>query len=97
MHFLFQEEKYEIAAKQYKKIINYLQYESELEGEGKEKKNALLLAGYLNLAACYLKLENHQEVIENCEKALEIDPKSSKGLFRKGQVSNFFIMSVKKY
>jgi len=51
----------------------------------KKKKNALLLAGYLNLAACYLKLENYPEVIQNCEKALEIDPKNSKGLFRKGQ------------
>lgn len=78
-----------MALKQYKKIINFLQYESEAEGETKEKKDALLLAGYLNLAACYLKLENYQEVIQNCEKALEIDPKSSKGLFRKGQVSRF--------
>lgn len=81
----FKEGKFEIAVKQYKKIISFLQYESELEAEGKEKKNTLLLAGYLNLAACYLKLDDYQEVIQNCEKALEIDPKSSKGLFRKGQ------------
>lgn len=81
----FKEENYEVAIKLYKKIIVYLQYESEVEDEGKEKKNALLLAGHLNLAACYLKLENYQEVIQNCEKALELDAKSSKGLFRKGQ------------
>jgi len=34
----FKDGKYEVAIKQYKKIINYLQYETELEGEGKEKK-----------------------------------------------------------
>jgi len=34
----FKEGKYEIAVKQYKKIINYLNYETELEGELKEKK-----------------------------------------------------------
>jgi len=81
----FKEGKYDVAAKQYKKVINFLQYESELEGEGKEKKNALLLAGYLNLAACYLKLEDYPEVIQNCEKALELDSNNCKGLFRKGQ------------
>ncbi|XP_035217777.1 peptidyl-prolyl cis-trans isomerase FKBP4-like [Stegodyphus dumicola] len=81
----FKNGKYELATKQYKKIINYLQYESDLEGEAKEKKNTLLVAGYLNLAACYLKLENHHQVIENCDKALEIESKNAKGLFRKGQ------------
>jgi len=80
-----------LASKQYQKIINYLQYESDLEGEQKEKKNSLLLAGYLNLAACYLKIDKYQEVIQNCDKALEIEPKNAKGLFRKGQVLSFII------
>ncbi|XP_054722294.1 peptidyl-prolyl cis-trans isomerase FKBP4-like [Uloborus diversus] len=81
----FKNEKYEMASKKYQKIVDYLQNESELTGDQKDKKQALLLAGYLNLAACFLKLGKHQEVIENCDKALEIDSKSVKGLFRKGQ------------
>ncbi|XP_015906926.1 peptidyl-prolyl cis-trans isomerase FKBP4 [Parasteatoda tepidariorum] len=81
----FKAGKYEMATKQYDKIISYLQHESELEGEQLQKKNSLLVAGYLNLAACYLKLENHSKVKENCEKALELDSKNEKGHFRIGQ------------
>lgn len=81
----FRNNRYEMASKQYKKIIDYLQYESDLEGENLQKKNSLLLAGYLNLAACYLKLGKIEEAIENCDKALELDPNNVKGHFRKGQ------------
>ncbi|GFY45705.1 peptidyl-prolyl cis-trans isomerase FKBP4 [Trichonephila inaurata madagascariensis] len=83
----FQKEKFEMAAKLYQKVITLLQYETETEMEesNKEKRNALLLAGHLNLAACYLKMERYGDVIENCEKALEIEPKNPKGFFRRGK------------
>ncbi len=57
----------------------------DFEGELKTKSNELLLAGYLNLAMAYLKLDNYSEAIKNCDKALGIDPKNEKGLFRRGQ------------
>ncbi|KAG8190375.1 hypothetical protein JTE90_022019 [Oedothorax gibbosus] len=81
----FKDGKFEIASKQYKKITNFLHYETGAEEEKSEKSNSILNAGYLNLAACYLKLERYDEVVQSCEKALEIDPKNAKGLFRKGQ------------
>lgn len=84
-----------MASKQYKKITNFLSFESDAEGENVEKKNSILNAGYLNLAACFLKLEKYEEVIQNCEKALEIDSKNAKGLFRKGQVMIFLFQYYK--
>lgn len=83
----FQKGKFEMAAKLYQKVISYLQpeTESEMEPTNTEKRNALLLAGYLNLAACYLKMERYGDVIEHCEKALAIEPNNPKGFFRRGK------------
>ncbi|GFT12951.1 peptidyl-prolyl cis-trans isomerase FKBP4 [Nephila pilipes] len=87
----FEKGKFEMAVKFYQKIISYLQYEteaetvSEMEPNNEEKRNALLTAGYLNLAACYLKMERYGDVIENSDKALAIEPKNPKGFFRRGK------------
>ncbi|CAL1278681.1 unnamed protein product [Larinioides sclopetarius] len=81
----FLNNKFDLALKQYQKIISYLQYESEAEGENKTRKDNLLCAGHLNVAACYLKLEKFGDVIEHSEKALEIQPKNPKGHFRRGK------------
>jgi tetratricopeptide (TPR) repeat protein len=44
----------------------------------------LLLAAYLNLALCYLKLGKNLSAMEVCDLALEINPTSDKGLYRRG-------------
>ena len=36
--------------------------------EEKEKRDPLMLAGHLNLAACHLKLNNNFKCIKECEK-----------------------------
>jgi len=76
-----------MAKKYYKKIVDYLESDKTLEGEEKEKCNSLLLAGHLNLAMCCLKLGQDHDAMDHCDKALELDPKSEKGLFRRGSVS----------
>lgn len=53
----------------------------------KGKRDSLLLAAYLNLAMCHIKLEKFLTVKENCEKALALDSKSEKAYFRRGTVS----------
>ena len=55
--------------------------ESEVD---QKEKYSILLAGHLNLAMVHLKLEQYNDVIKNCDSALEIDRNNCKGLFRRG-------------
>ena len=53
--------------------------------QDKEAADKLQLAANLNLAMCYLKLKDFDSVLESCKKALELDAKSEKALFRMAQ------------
>lgn len=81
----FKTGKIEKALKQYKKIIKFIEHETGFEGEKNVERKAVLLATHLNIAMCYLKLEEHLEARDHCNKALEIDSQNVKGLFRRGQ------------
>jgi len=94
----FKKEKYRLAVKQYKKIIDLLQYDSEnkvvicgdwgecgLDEEKKKESFQVLLAGHLNLAQCYLNIKDNIHAKENAQKALEMDENNVKALFRNGQ------------
>lgn len=81
----FKAEKFQLALKMYKKMIDYLEYDSGFEEEGEKERKSLLTVAHLNAALCHLKLQEHFEAREQCDKALELDPKSDKGLFRRGQ------------
>lgn len=63
-----------------------LQQETSWDGENGGKRNALLIATHNNLAMVYLKLGETTEAIKHCDKALEIDTKNVKALYRKAQV-----------
>ncbi|CAH6723609.1 hsp70/Hsp90 co-chaperone Cns1p [[Candida] jaroonii] len=47
--------------------------------------DSINLALYLNRAACNLELKNYRRCIEDCKKALVIDPKSVKACYRSGK------------
>ncbi|XP_051725823.1 peptidyl-prolyl cis-trans isomerase FKBP4 isoform X1 [Ctenopharyngodon idella] len=81
----FKEGKYKQAAVQYKRIVSWLEHESSMEPEEEEKAKALRLAAHLNLAMCYLKLQEASSALENCDKALELDANNEKALFRRGE------------
>nr|XP_045623565.1 peptidyl-prolyl cis-trans isomerase FKBP4-like [Procambarus clarkii]XP_045623566.1 peptidyl-prolyl cis-trans isomerase FKBP4-like [Procambarus clarkii]XP_045623567.1 peptidyl-prolyl cis-trans isomerase FKBP4-like [Procambarus clarkii]XP_045623568.1 peptidyl-prolyl cis-trans isomerase FKBP4-like [Procambarus clarkii]XP_045623569.1 peptidyl-prolyl cis-trans isomerase FKBP4-like [Procambarus clarkii]XP_045623570.1 peptidyl-prolyl cis-trans isomerase FKBP4-like [Procambarus clarkii] len=83
----FKQEKYRLAVKQYKKIIDLLQYDNGLDDEKKAESHMLLLAGYLNLAMAYLKLNDNPRAREHSTKALEMDNKNVKAYFRRGQAN----------
>ncbi|XP_042529210.1 peptidyl-prolyl cis-trans isomerase FKBP4 [Dipodomys spectabilis] len=81
----FKDGKYKQALLQYKKIVSWLEHESSFSGEELQKASALRLAAHLNLAMCHLKLQAFSAAVENCDKALELDSKNEKGLFRRGE------------
>merc|ERR1712166_483027 len=48
----------------------------------------LQLTANLNLAQCYIKLGELQKALKFCNGALAMDPKNTKGLYRRGLVYN---------
>lgn len=76
---------YRVALKQFKWIVTCLENEPGADPDTRETREALLLSGYLNIALCQQKLENHADVAKACSKALAIDPSNEKALFRRGQ------------
>lgn len=81
----FKEHQWQLAKRNYQKIIDYLDMETSLEGEKKTKRDSLMLAAHLNMAMVYLKLSEYNSTVDSCDKALEMDPKSEKAYFRRGQ------------
>lgn len=79
----FKEGKYAIASQQYNRVVQLL--DGYFTKEEKEIRDPLLLVGHLNLAACHLRLNNNFKCMKECEKALQIDKKSVKALFRRGK------------
>ncbi|XP_062997034.1 peptidyl-prolyl cis-trans isomerase FKBP5 [Elgaria multicarinata webbii] len=81
----FKEGKYLQAVIQYGKIVSWLEMEYGLSERESKASDSLLLAAFLNLAMCYLKLLEYVKVIEYCNKALALDQDNEKGLYRRGE------------
>jgi FK506-binding protein 4/5 len=94
---VFQLGKYELALNRYKKIIRYLASETNAAGDSQDSVRSLLLAAHLNMALCHLKLRDEVQARDCCNSALELDPRSVKGLYRRGLVKLVFLSSVISY
>ncbi|XP_048354189.1 peptidyl-prolyl cis-trans isomerase FKBP5 isoform X2 [Sphaerodactylus townsendi] len=81
----FKEGKYPQAVIQYGKIVSWLEMEYGLSERESKASESLLLAAFLNLAMCCLKLRDYAKVIEYCNKALALDQANEKGLYRRGE------------
>jgi len=80
---LFKGKNYRHAAARYQKALAHCAKFFDLSGEDEAEVKAMKLSLYLNLATCYIKLEVWEQVIRNCEDALNIDPVNVKALFRR--------------
>ncbi|XP_025912302.1 peptidyl-prolyl cis-trans isomerase FKBP5 [Apteryx rowi] len=81
----FKEGKYLQAVIQYGKIVSWLEMEYGLSEKESKASDSFLLAAFLNLAMCYLKLREYTKAVECCDKALGLDQDNEKGLYRRGE------------
>ncbi|KAL0622605.1 Peptidyl-prolyl cis-trans isomerase FKBP5 [Plecturocebus cupreus] len=77
--------KYVQAVIQYGKIVSWLEMEYGLSEKESKASESFLLAAFLNLAMCYLKLREYTKAVECCDKALGLDSANEKGLYRRGE------------
>ena len=86
--------KFKVAKFQYSRIVEYLQFSDTLEGDCGIERDRLLLAAHLNSALCHLKLGNDVAARESANRALELDAKNEKALFRRGMVCSVLRINV---
>ncbi|KAG6975789.1 hypothetical protein JG688_00002012 [Phytophthora aleatoria] len=80
---LFRDGNHKHAAARYVKALTHASKFFDLTEADKEEVNAIKLSLYLNLAQCYLKMENYSKTVANCNDALALDAKSVKALYRR--------------
>merc|ERR1711871_1291617 len=80
---LFKGGNYRPAAARYHKSLTHCAKFFDLTPDDENEVKATKLSLYLNLAQCYIKLENFENVIRNCNEALQIDPANAKAFFRR--------------
>lgn len=78
-----------MAKKFFGKVVEYLQFEElSSDCDAKERRD-LLMTSHMNLALCHLKENNPYEAFQACTKALELDSRNEKCLFRRATVELF--------
>ncbi|ETL25775.1 hypothetical protein L917_20301 [Phytophthora nicotianae] len=80
---LFRDGNHKHAAARYVKALTHASKFFDLTEADKEEVSAIKLSLYLNLAQCYLKMENYTKTVANCNEALALDAKSVKALYRR--------------
>ncbi|KAG7396226.1 hypothetical protein PHYBOEH_002606 [Phytophthora boehmeriae] len=80
---LFRDGNHKHAAARYVKALTHASKFFDLTEADQAEVNAIKLSLYLNLAQCYLKMENYTRAVSNCQEALALDPKSVKALYRR--------------
>jgi len=80
----FQNNQVDIAIRKYEKAMKYLDGNHKFSEEEKEQINNLKLPIQINLSLCYFKINDVKKSLDYANKALEIDPRNVKGLYRRG-------------
>ena len=80
---LFRDGNHAHAAMRYVKALAHATKFFDLSDSDAQELAKLKLSLYLNLAQCYLKLENWAKAIANCKDALALDPANPKAYYRR--------------
>jgi tetratricopeptide (TPR) repeat protein len=80
---LFKGGNWKPACARYHKALSHCAKFFDLSKEDEEEIRQMKLTLYLNIASCYIKLSQWDQVFRNCEDALSIDPVNVKALFRR--------------
>ena len=72
------------AIRRYISAIDYISFDYDFSSTDARRAKERRLPCHTNLAMCYIKQEKYYDAKRECDKALEIDPKSVKALFRRG-------------
>uniref|UniRef100_A0A8D3BGW1 peptidylprolyl isomerase n=1 Tax=Scophthalmus maximus TaxID=52904 RepID=A0A8D3BGW1_SCOMX len=70
---------------QYQRIVCWLEMECGSGIEQQKKIQEVLLTSHLNLALCFLRIKEFSQVVENCNKVIEIEESNEKALYRRGE------------
>jgi molecular chaperone DnaK (HSP70) len=83
---LFKGKNFVHATKHYKDALTHCTKFFDLSAADEEEVKAVKLTLYLNLATCWTKLDNLDQVFKCCSDALMLDPNSPKALYRRAMV-----------
>uniref|UniRef100_A0A3Q3XHZ4 peptidylprolyl isomerase n=1 Tax=Mola mola TaxID=94237 RepID=A0A3Q3XHZ4_MOLML len=70
---------------QYQRILSWLEMECGTGIEQQKLIQDFILISHLNLALCYLRIKDLSQVVENCNKVIDLDESNEKALFRRGE------------
>lgn len=79
----YDEGQYARATLKYKRALVFFEYCFPETDAEEEQCSRIRLVCLMNSAACFLKLKNYDDGIENCNQALQIDPENVKCLYRR--------------
>ncbi|XP_068568252.1 peptidyl-prolyl cis-trans isomerase FKBP5 [Cebidichthys violaceus] len=91
---------YHQAVIQYQRIVSWLEMECGTGTEQQKRIQSFMLTAHLNLALCFLRMKEFSQVVDNCNKVIELDEDNEKALYRRGEarlLRNEFSMAMEDF
>lgn len=98
--FHYQAGRYLQAVIQYQRIVSMLEMECGTGIDQQRRIQSFMSTAHLNLALCFLRIKEFSQVVENCNKVIEIDESNEKALYRRGEarlLRNEFTLALEDF